>query len=201
MTLYDELEERVVECCIDGEHPDSGFLPLSDLNDKITIDSIRTELSSTLRDDYLPERILRQAKKVFAILVLIEEPEAIKDLVEKDKIMDEDLPLSRMADSKRHKDYNTLLSADGNKVFSSFTSWPKRESVKQFLKRQWEVQAPVLESIGQHLTIESQCPFPFTEIIRRNAGYSGFVYQSKLHPAHQQVFKACPLLLDQKNRR
>jgi hypothetical protein len=190
MTLYTELDERLVECRLDDEAPDSIFLPLSDLEEKITKDTIRTQLSDQLHDPGLPDKVVLQAKKVFAILALIEEPRAIEDLIQKDDLRDGDLPLSRKG-AKGHTDYNILVSSRGDKSFSSFASWPRASSVRQFLDKQWAVQAPVLDSIGKHIVLEPKCPWPLIESIRTSEGGSGVVYRIKLHPAHQQVFKVC----------
>jgi hypothetical protein len=194
MSLYDELERGLLECKIDEEVPGPNFLPLSVLNDNITKDNIKAQLEDKLKAPSLLDKIFLHAKKVFAILVLIEESSAIQDLIEQDDLTDGDLPLCRKG-PRGHSDYNILLSADRKKSFNSFASWTRRKSVQEFLKDQWVVQAPVLEYLGQHLTLDSQCPLPFTESVRRSAGSSGVVYQSKLHLAHQQVFKVGTSLL------
>lgn len=193
MTLYTELDRLLIDGRVDEEATESNFLPLSDLNDKITQDSIRFQLDGWIQDGTLLKRIFVQAKKVFTILVLIDDPEAIQELIQQDDITDEDLPLSRKG-PRGHRDYDVLISVHRKKTFRSFASWKELSKVKSFLSQQWVVQAPVLQFIGQELTLDSQCPFPFTESLEMSAGGSGVVYRSKIHPAHQKVFKVCNLL-------
>jgi hypothetical protein len=197
MALYTELDRLLIDGRIDDEAPESNFLPLSVLDNKITQDSIRTQLNGRILDGTLPKRIFFQAKKVFTILVLIDEPRAVQELIQQDDITDEDLPLSRKG-PRGHRDYDVLVSVHRKKTFHSFASWKELSKVKSFLSQQWAVQAPVLEFIGQHLTLDSQCPFPFIESMEMSAGGGGgVVYRSKIHPAHQRVFKVCtPLLKD-----
>jgi hypothetical protein len=189
MALYRKLDERLVECRLDDESPDLIFLPLSDMDEIITKDSIRAHLSGHQHDAGLPDKVFHEAKKVFTILTLIDQQFAIDDLVQ-DDLTDRDLPLSRKA-VKGHKDYNVLVSASRNKSFGLFASWSGPTIARDFLDKQWVVQAPVLDSIGKHIVLEPKCPLPLIESFRRSAGGSGVVFQSKFHPAHQQIFKAC----------
>jgi serine/threonine protein kinase len=182
MSLYRQLNDY---CLVTSPLGDQVFLPLSDLNDKITRDSIKAQLSYGIRLFHrgLPDNVFLHAKKVFAILVLIEEPCAIKDLIQ-EGLTDEDLPLSRKGDS----DYNVLVSACG-KIFKSFASWDKESRVRDFLDKQWLVQAPVLDTTGKHIVLDPKCALPFQESVAKARGGFGVVHQGTLHPAHQQGFK------------
>ncbi|RGP80742.1 serine threonine kinase [Fusarium longipes] len=121
MALFRELDKCVLK------HEDSQFLPLSEISTIVTENNIKSEIpirKRCLSNRNLPRRILSEARKIFSILVLIEETWAIVDLVRRDDISDQDLPLVRK--SVDGDDANVLLSASSGKVFPSFSSWPKK---------------------------------------------------------------------------
>ncbi|KAF4463390.1 serine threonine kinase [Fusarium albosuccineum] len=186
MSLHTRLSHCLVQCPL--EEP-QDFLPLSDLDDIITHDNVRSQLSwaTRLLSPRLPEKILSQAKKVLAILALMNETGAMKDLINED-ICDEDLPLCRNGD-KGDSEFDILVSPGGGKRFISFSSWPKKTRVAEFLEKQWVVQAPILDGTGQHIVLNWKCPLPLIECIRMAQGGSGVVSKAKFHPAHQHIFQ------------
>ncbi|KAF4436563.1 serine/threonine protein kinase [Fusarium austroafricanum] len=130
-----------------------------------------------------------QAKRVFAILVLIEEAWAITNLICQDNISDEDLPLSRQP-SLGENDHNILISVKTGKTFQSFLSWPKEARVRDFLSMQWVVQAPVLHSFGQRISLDPKCPLAMIDCsIQAKRGPNSILHKCKVHEAHQTVFK------------
>ncbi|PVH75772.1 kinase-like protein [Cadophora sp. DSE1049] len=182
MALYSQLYDSLRQCPLGSQQ----FLPLNNL-DKITKKSIQAELPLTVRvrQRSLPGKVVLQAKKVFAVLVLTGESPAITDLV-KEGLTDEHLPLSR----KRGDSANILVSACGEKTFRSFEAWRNAAQVTHFLDWQWVVQAPVLDTTGKHFNLDQKCALPFEKVEEVGGGPSATVYKGILHEAHHQGFDA-----------
>ncbi len=166
-----------------GGTPGTKFLPRSLVDEVITQDIITDKLPALDRlyysyvSDFLPKKVHNQARKVFAVLVLIGHESAIRDLMNKDDIADEDLPLDRDAAT------GSLTARKTGKIFTSFQSWePAR--VCAFLEKQWYVLAPVLDPTDTDLKLDPQCPLPIQNIVPKFQGHGVFVYQGWLHPAH-----------------
>jgi hypothetical protein len=163
------------------------FLPQSDLHEAITKESVKDDLPLKVRalNSRLPQKVVQTARKIFAILVIIGKPVAIKDLLA-EGIADTHLPLSR----DNGGEANVLVSKDGAK-FKSFSTWKTEATklTKDFLEKQWLVQAPVLDITGTHIILNQMCPLPFTEMEPIGAGEYSNVYQAVLHPSHQQGFQ------------
>lgn len=179
MSLYQQLENSLVTCPLG----DQEFLPLSKLEEKITTDAVRTQLpwSTLLINRGLPDKIFQCAKKVFAILVLMGEPGSIRGVIE-DGLTDEHLPLSR----EMGNDGNALVS--GGTTFKSFATWPSNK-VKEFLEKQWHVQAPVLDMAGKHIDLDRKCALPFKAVNQIYTTILIRVYKATIHPAHQVGLK------------
>jgi hypothetical protein len=175
-SFYQQLSQCLVKCSLG----DQQFLPLSELNAKVTRDSIRARLSESL-----PDEVLDHARKIFAILVFIGESRAIQNLVQ-EGLKDEHLPLSLQED----KDYNVLKSRNGQN-FKSFASWENEARVEAFLDKQWLVQAPVLDPTGRHINLAQKCALPFLQSNKVATAADGLcsVHRGILHPAHQKGFE------------
>ncbi|KAF2468328.1 kinase-like protein [Lindgomyces ingoldianus] len=180
--LFNELSSLLVEC------PNTmglqSFLPQSDLDRAITKETVKDALPFEVRllKRRLPEKVVQNAKRVFAILVIIAKEIAIKDLLA-EGIADTHLPLSR----DDGEESNVLVSANGTK-FKSFSAF-KHETTKltkDFLEKQWLVQAPVLDTAGKHTTLDQRCPLPFIEMEPIGAGHHSTVYRTALQASHQQ---------------
>ena len=181
-SLFNELCSLLVEC------PNTmglqSFLPQSDLDKAITKESVKDALPFLVRalNGRLPEKVVKNAKKVFAILVIIAKPIAIKDLLA-EGIADTYLPLS----GDEGEEANVLVSANGAR-FKSFSAF-KHEATKltkDFLEKQWLVQAPVMDTAGKHIILDQRCPLPFVEMEPIGAGQHSTVYRTALHASHQQ---------------
>ncbi|RSL81917.1 hypothetical protein CEP51_005513 [Fusarium floridanum] len=107
------------------EHRLLTFLSVDKL-DKITPETINGELPWTtqLLMPQIAQKVASEAKGVFCVLVLIEEPTAIVQLI-KEGITDDDLPLCRNSDDYNDTEYNVLASVGSNKRFPSTMSWGK----------------------------------------------------------------------------
>lgn len=188
-SLYDQLDQSLLTCQLEARL--TQFLPADEL-DKITHDHIRAELPWKIQLLYpsLPNRVALQAPGVFSVLVLIEEPAAIEQLIN-EGITDEDLPLCRNGDNYQDSEYNVLASVGGNKRFPSSMSWGKGSGVRNFLEKQWLVQSPIFDKPGSHFVLDKDCPLPLTECRTEQArGGMGVVHKAKIHPAHQRLSQA-----------
>jgi hypothetical protein len=162
------------------------FLPLDILDKKLTKENIQAEipLKERVFQRGLTNKVIIQAKKVFAVLVFTGEPLAIGDLL-KEGLTDEDLPLSR----KPGENDNILVSCNGKKTFRSFEAWRKDAQVTNFLEKQWYVLAPVLDTTCNYFILDQKCALPFPKVEEVGGGHFSTVYKSALHPAHQQGFQ------------
>ncbi|KAG0646653.1 Calcium calmodulin-dependent kinase I [Hyphodiscus hymeniophilus] len=178
MSFYQQLDDGLITCPLWNQE----FLPLSEVEEKITRDNIRAQLpwSTLLINRGLSDKIFQCAKKVFAILVLMGEPGTVRDVVE-DGLTDEHLPLSR----KGGTDGNVLESMQPEpRTFKSFATWPSKK-VKEFLEKQWHLQAPVLDMTGKHIVLDRKCALPFLAVHEIYTTILIRVYKGTLHPAHQ----------------
>jgi hypothetical protein len=159
-------------------------LPLEILDAAITKESVQAELPWTGRvfQRGLSKKVVLQAKKVFAILVLIGEALAIADLV-KEGLTDEDLPFSR-----QRGELNYIIVSTRGKLFHSFQAWKRKAQVDNFLEKQWVVQAPVLDTTGKHFILDQNCALPFPQIEEVERGPTSTVYRGTIHRSHQQGF-------------
>lgn len=189
-TLYKQLKQRLRTCPIENRL--AKFIPADEL-DKITLAHIQAELPRRNRffSSCLSHKVAAEAKRVFCVLVLMEESAVMEQLIH-EGITDEDLPLCRNGEDSDDSEYNVLASVSGNKRFPSSMSWGEGDKVDNFLKKQWVVQAPILDKPGLHFVLEPECALPLIECETELAsGGMGVVHKAKLHPAHQRLFPVC----------
>ncbi|WAO91723.1 Protein kinase domain-containing protein [Fusarium falciforme] len=188
-TLYKQLKQLMRTCPLEGRL--AKFIPADEL-DKITLAHIQAGLPTRRRffSSCISDKVAAEAKRIFCVLVLMEESAAMEQLIN-EGITDEDLPLCRNGDDSDDSEYNVLASVSGNKRFPSSMSWGEGDKVDNFLKKQWVVQAPILDKPGLHFVLEPECALPLTECETELAqGGMGVVHKAKLHPAHQHLFPA-----------
>lgn len=184
-TLFSRLKRAQVGCALNVEQK---FLPLDILEKEICEENVRCALSkvstltATLKwlsrspEDPLPSRVVEQARKVFAILVIIGEPDAIRDLLA-EGLTDDYLPF------RLDENGETLTSQNG-KTFNSFATSMCEQRRSDFIDRQWIVLAPILNVSGQHTVLDRRYPLPFEQTKEAGHGLSSTVHKCKLHPAH-----------------
>jgi serine/threonine protein kinase len=180
LAMFKRLKSKYLKCPLSTNR----FLPLDVLDEEITEENVRDEIPGKLANffkPHLPSTVVRQAKKVFTILVIVGEPQAIKDLLA-EGITDEDLPLSRRDGDE---DDNNLVSCSG-KVFSSFADWKDEPRVEYFLDKQWTVLAPVLDFSGSDIKLSMSSALPFEAVDPVGHNNMVTVYKSDVHPAHQR---------------
>ncbi|KAF5511305.1 Calcium/calmodulin-dependent protein kinase [Colletotrichum siamense] len=135
--------------------------------------------------DGLPSEVVENAKRLFAILVMIGEPQAIRKLVS-DGLTDDDLPFAR----PEQVDSGSILESKRRKKVKSFQDWRNDAKVDIFLDKQWLFLAPVLDLSGGSETVDAQCPLPFLRATAVRGTHSSTVYKSELHVAHQKGARA-----------
>ncbi|PSN73726.1 kinase-like protein [Corynespora cassiicola Philippines] len=162
------------------------FLPLDALEELITADNVKAELTTRWYQKLFPVRpseIVKNAKKTFTILTLIGVSDKIWELLA-EGMSDEHLPLSRHSEDPFS---NVLLSADRKKRFQSFQKWNDAR-VNDFVTKQWVVQAPVLDVAGKHYTLNEHCAIPIVNSEEIEGGQYSIVHRGEVHPAHQNGF-------------
>ncbi|KAK1988376.1 kinase-like domain-containing protein [Colletotrichum cereale] len=162
------------------------FLPASSLDDLITKETVQNELPRSLMNrilaDNLPGEIAKSSRRLFAILVMIGEPQAIRKLVG-DGLTDDDLPFGRPT----HDDHGSTLESKRRLKVKSFQDWKNEAKVDMFLEKQWLFLAPKLDVSGTSTVfqVDSKCPLPFLRATELWGEHSNIVYKSELHAAHQ----------------
>ncbi|KAF2734669.1 kinase-like protein [Polyplosphaeria fusca] len=180
------LSSQLIPALQDSPLNSKKFLPLDFLNESITKKTIWAELPHTwqVTSYNLADNTLKSAKKVFAILVLIDQAKAIKDLLS-EGLNDDLLPLALYGDGTT----GILQTNDGKTTFHTFARKYKANSAFLFVEKQWLMQAPIMETKGEEMTLHPECPLPFTETDIIGQGQSSIVLKAHLHRAHQHGYK------------
>jgi hypothetical protein len=192
LVLSDQLAQSVITCPRDfGNRP---FLPLNKLDRLVTELNVTTELQQFMEPQSLPgglpSQVVARAKKVFAILVMMGESSAIKDLLEI-RLEDDYLPVSKGTTVKRQ--FSLKSSRNGAQFLMPKGFGDAKTNI--FVEKQWLVQAPVWTPTCGHLSLDPNCPLPFYQLSKSVLhGGSNAVYQCMLHGWHQRGFKVSPHL-------
>lgn len=179
--LYRQLDKSLQYCSFDGRR----FLPRDKLDEIITVESIRNVLPRSFMDrfrsDGITARLVDGARKLAAILIYMGEQGAVKRLVRDDGLTDEDLPFRP---AQNTENLSIVESARG-KTIHSFVCLRSDAKVGTFLEKQWLFLAPVLETTGASISLDSQCPLPFRNVEEVKGHYDNTVYRAELHWSHQ----------------
>jgi hypothetical protein len=176
-TLKAQLKADTIVCPLRRKK----FLPLDKLVETITADTVKTHLSIRIRcfQNGLPGRIAQEARQIFAILVLIEEPHYIKDLWQ-EGLRDRHLPL------KKRDGEDIILVSETGQQFHSFRNWGYAR-LKAFLKKQWIFQSPVFKDMGSQIVLDSKCALPLLPKYENlGDGQASTIYKVILHPQHHK---------------
>jgi len=179
------------------------WIPNNELERMITPEATKAELQRTLvyenpRDcEKTASSIVHQAKKLFAILVLLDRPAFIQTFLD-EGITDEDLPLSRIETTNNVHgslsfNYSHIRTCSGLPV-NALRIW-ESHAIEEFLRVQWMFLAPVF-NFGEeikHYDLADNCVLPFIEDEERtNAKFGGYshVWGVRIHPAHQNLYRS-----------
>lgn len=132
------------------------------------------------------------SRRIFAILLIIEEPARIMDVIE-GGIDDTNLPFYRV-DSNGWECLLARKTGGGLIPIQSLRIWPYAQR-SAFFKDQWRVQTPVFlrgRGLNSHPVhrLESEVVFPWTEYEREYDGNSEVV-RVKIHEAHCRFKVPC----------
>ena len=201
--LGDKLYESEVKSAINGR----PFIPLDKLDALLVEDAIKSELSAAgVRGSSsapLLEYISKHARKIFAILVMIEETRIIEDMAVSG-LRDADLPLGVDRDEKLGgivRSYNH--ASDSLNLETKWLVFQKlrRRPVTMFCEFQWRLLAPkiVQNEFDRFIHVESPLPFlPPASGIQGKVIFSHHskVHKAEIHEAHIQCVSMmilCPI--------
>jgi len=181
-------EDGIRESSIDN----CEFVPLDYLERIINNENIKIELgikngacTDARKPSNLPDRITKQAKKIFGALVLMGKADKIEGLLD-EGLTDDHLPLSR--DPK----YDAVLSRDGATSFQF--GCLGRQTITEFIKRkQWLFLAPILDTNGELIEVNYESALPFTDSEVEGHGAAGIVHRAKIYEGHQRGFEVSAL--------
>jgi hypothetical protein len=182
--MFRQLKNALTKCDLSGEE----FLPSGILHTAITKETIKAALPRNLGrvlQPNLASKIEQDAKKIFAILVLMGEQKSISELYS-DGLRDRHLPLQR---DPAGKDDNVLVSEDGKTVFKAFANWDNEAKTNLFFDQQWLVQAPVMDNTGRHFVLDQRCALPFKDSEAVSHNPHCVVHRAEIDPAHIQGFE------------
>ncbi|MCJ1393796.1 hypothetical protein MMC18_006672 [Xylographa bjoerkii] len=122
--------------------------------------------------------ILKGAKKIFAVLVLIGNESSIVDFIENDSLQDQRLD-SRLP--FRRAELDEVL--DENIAMA-------------FHRTQWTVSAPIFRRDTSHRVLNDDTILPFSRNVKVGSGAFGTVFEITLDPNHQGIWRDSQLLQD-----
>ena len=199
-TLQDQLEHALVRWPRGNEQ---FFLPIDVQDRLLTASYIATEfdrlfegLSPAEQQSYV-SRICGSARKLFAILLVIDKGESIIAFLS-DGVTDYDLPLVKHPTRAANSCYTLRAKRRIDSPIQAIERWAWR-SVRHFYREQWGLKAPAFDTTCEHYELEDDCVLPFIEdkegnIGNLSGGYSD-VWGVRIHPAHQKVFKSTNLMV------
>src|SRR6266566_384418 len=193
MSSESELYEKLESSYMDDALGNKRYIPWDVIDKAINKETVEVELRRARRHRVIPgwayprrkiERI-DGAKRVFAILVQIEEAHTFARLLS-EGLTDRDLPLARQEDGK-----GLYSLHHSERIFYSFSARGSRE----FVKNQWFMLAPVfrVSTCEDHINLDPLRPLPFSKASEedetRTNGHSSVVYKFRVHQAHQDGFE------------
>jgi hypothetical protein len=129
------------------------------------------------------ERTSRTARKIFAVLILIERPWKIFDFMA-ENVFDDELPLDRY-DQKGAQ--FSLRGANGFWLTTSFGDW-KVKDIRQFDEFQWSMMSPFFgqSQSGKPLfyRFHNRVILPWVRYSEVAEGGFSVMHQAMIHPAH-----------------
>ena len=189
------------------------FVPIDALDRIVTKDRVKQEISELPnRPSADLDRAARQIwdtsditgqrtsrKKLFAILALIDQREAIWDFIE-EGIYDVHLPFEKIERSSKSEPRKSLTELSRRsetegpeQAIKAFGAWKDHE-IRMFWDRQWEICVPIFflnsreKTTIPHYKLQSKITLPFIEDdeTKANGNAGGFsnVWRVRIHPSH-----------------
>jgi hypothetical protein len=145
------------------------YIPLRSLYKILTLDRVCEELKEAAIDWYHVEEVSRQivkdGRRIFAILVLINRVSHVKTFLERDRLQDCLLP----------------FNVQGLRNFED----EDRTFAVEFHSRQWELLAPCFSRGTICRQVDERCPLPFCKEKMVGDGAFGTVHEISLDADHQ----------------
>jgi serine/threonine protein kinase len=189
-----DLRVDIKQARLKSSEHDRNYLPYSCLTKLIS----KSTVQSILQSPSLEKWVLSDAKRVFAILVVLD----IVDLsviraLKNSNFNDEHLPIQLHADKTNPCPVALSESNGDDRVLNGFRNhdtWDF-DSVSKFYDEQWVFLAPVFEGSKEY-DLSYSTPLPF---LKKSGplgkGAFGVVYQVQIHCAHQRFFDTKVLLI------
>ncbi|KAI0867701.1 hypothetical protein GGS24DRAFT_484809 [Hypoxylon argillaceum] len=169
-----------------------SFVPNGALEELITFDTITSTLAAVGLPAaellLLARAIVERGRRVFAILVFINQVRDIKTLF-KEGFTDEMLPVAYQAegDSWQVRSYTPNSdNLDQGKVWVFFQDW-KKSTIFSFCERQWMFLSPVFSKDQFKYFLHRDAILPFVSAKgQTKQSYFSMVFHVKVHAAHQR---------------
>lgn len=131
----------------------------------------------------------RPAKKIYLILELCKSLKYLSILRDA-KFFDKHLPIEAKWSEDEDRYIVTTKGPKGRVTHAAFRNWDEND-IDSFKDKQWLFMAPVFVSGRFDYAVNVNCPLPILpndeETDHVNVGYSGAVYEVKVHEAHLEV--------------
>lgn len=178
-----------------------SFVPNGALEELITFDTITSTLAAVGLPAaellLLARAIVERGRRVFAILVFINQVSDIKTLF-KEGFTDEMLPVAYQAEGDSWQVRSYIPNSDNldqGKVWVFFQDW-KKSTIFSFCERQWMFLSPVFSKDQFKYFLHRDAILPFVSAKgQTKQSYFSMVFHVKVHAAHQRfepVSKAEP---------
>jgi ankyrin repeat protein len=174
------------------------FIPLSDINRLITASIVEQEIlkadpNTGARACIYAHRVENSAKKLFAILALLQNCAAICSLLDSN-FSDQDLPFR----AKKVDHHLSLWRREPKERIKELDNWVDKD-VEEFSRVQWWMTAPVFDKESlECLELADEIVMPFiplkehevenSEIPQMKIGGYGEVTAYRIHPAHHNFW-------------
>jgi hypothetical protein len=193
------LGERLLQVMINFGVNHGRYVPCNEFDLLITEGTVKSELIRAGMQSEITTHLIRyildHAKKIFAVLVMIDEPQWIKELVI-EGMQDTDLPIGTEAIIRDEQVHHIVCSFyPDSETLDKRHSWATLQgkrllAVDRFCSYQWRFLAPVFTSGSYKYFLHPDCPLPFIHL-EPKAGVTKFNHHSKvfkvyIHKAHVQ---------------
>jgi hypothetical protein len=177
---------------------DEWFLPFNVVDDLTTRELVLAEIEAAgIADNLhapLADFVLKDAKRVFLMLVWSEEVGALPDLYD-EGFSDQDLPIGleqgSVGSSRKFqyivRSWNESSTTLKPQQWAAFSTW-KNKDLEHFEKGQWHFLAPKFEKQRFQYRLHPKRPLPFlskTNFLEK-VGFFSRVYQVGIHDAHHE---------------
>ncbi|KAI8951209.1 hypothetical protein F4801DRAFT_578749 [Xylaria longipes] len=141
--------------------------------------------SSSIVSDGNDRETPRCFRKIFAILLLVERPGAIRRFV-REGVCDANLPLVKVPIGNNTKTFSLRIERDNKHIsLKCFEGWQRR-TLELFEETQWKVIAPFFDSDSPHsvMQLDDGIVLPFTYWEHLRTGSQGNIFKVRIHRDH-----------------